>query len=426
VDGDGKFHGAGEPDDEAAMIIEPQADGKWAIKSKKYGWDTGGLGEDRTAFVKEITPDRLWTIHLAMHPHINLKNTMRKAYVHLDGTSFSTDEIVPWGDDATVTLHFNDENGTYSLVTCEGQFLTNAGALAASNSEASHFILEFQGGQVPFKAKATGKYITALGARGTLKASKSSITKDEQFVMDDSFPQITLKSANGKLVSSKGGIELSANATVMTDSEIYQLEPTGNDDANARSAGFTIKTSVPKYWTLDGSSVQAVGTNAADGKAFAIKWRGAKVAIKASNGKYVIQLMNAQLHTKADEATEENNGLYTYEIVNPPQLVLRGEFGFVGTLPSGLLECNNSRPEIYTMEITNGKVNITHKVSGKYWVVGQNGVSCTGNSGEDYALEIYDNSMLCLKSSDKYFEGAQNGACTVTGSKAGKTAFFEY
>jgi len=425
VDGDGKFLGSGDKDDEAAMIIEPQSDGKWAIKSKKYGWYTGGLGEDLTAFVKEISADRLWTVHLAMHPQVNLRNVQRKAYVHLDGGAFGTDEIVPWGDDATVTIHFNDEDGTYGLVTCEGKFLTATGALG-ENTEDAHFVLEFQGSQVSFKSKTNNKYVTSLGAKGTLKASKNAISKDEQYVMEDSFPQITLKGKNGKFVSTKQGVELACSATAVTDHEIFQIEPMGTDDSSARTATFALKSSVPKYWTLDGSSCQAVAEDSAAAEStFTVEWRGTHIALKASNGKYVIQMMNNYLHAKESEATAENGGEFTYEIVNRPQLVLRGEYGFIGTLPSGLLECNKSTPEVYTMDINDGNVHIAHS-NGKFWKVGSNGVSCTGASPENYTLEIYDNSMLCLKQGDKYFEGAQNGAFTLTGSGPGKSTFFEY
>jgi fascin 1/2 len=420
VDGDGKFLGSGDGQgEEEAMIIEPQDDGSWAIKSKKYGWYCGGTGENLSAFVKEIDPTKIWTIHLAMHPQVNLRNVMRKAYCHMDNGSFATDEIVPWGEDATITLHFNTEDGTYGLVAADGLFLTATGALGP-NDDSAKFIIEFQGGQVSFKSKVSNKYVTALGAKGTLKASKAGITKDEQFVMEDSFPQIALHSKNGKYVSTKQGVELAAFADTITNNAIFQVEPLDNN------GNWAIKSNVPKYWNLDGLSVQATETDSsAATSCFAIEWRGAQIALKASNGKYVAQMMNNYLHANVDEATEENGGVFTYEIVNRPRLVLRGEYGFVGTLPSGLLECNKSTPEIYIMVVHDGKVQISHQ-NGKYWKVGSNGVSCSGGSPEDYAIELYDNSMLCLKMGDKYFQGAQNGAFTLTGTKADKSTHFEY
>ena len=43
IDGDGKFTGDGEENDsETALVIEPLDDGRWNLKSAKYGWYAGG------------------------------------------------------------------------------------------------------------------------------------------------------------------------------------------------------------------------------------------------------------------------------------------------------------------------------------------------------------------------------------------------
>ena len=69
------------------------------------------------------------------------------------------------------------------------------------------------------------EYLTALGARGTLKAAKESISKDELFVLEDSHPQLKLKSATGgKRVSVRTGIEVAANQDTVTDAELFQIE----------------------------------------------------------------------------------------------------------------------------------------------------------------------------------------------------------
>lgn len=114
-----------------------------------------------------------------------------------------------------------------------------------------------------------------------------------------------------------------------------------------------------------------------------------------------------------------------YEIINRPRLVLRGEYGFVGTLPSGLLECNKSAPEVYTMNVDKGMVQIAN-ANGKFWKVGDNGISCSGDVAENYTMSLHEESMMCLMFKGKYFEGFQNGAFTCTGSKPGKSSYFEY
>merc|ERR1711935_1147613 len=75
VDGDGKF----------------QADGRWLLKSAKYGWYLGGSGENLSAFISEPQEDRFWKVHLAMHPQITLKNIKRTRYAQLSGDVFQCD-----------------------------------------------------------------------------------------------------------------------------------------------------------------------------------------------------------------------------------------------------------------------------------------------------------------------------------------------
>lgn len=424
VDGDGKFTcDVAEKGDEQAMIIEPQPDGRWAIKSKKYGWYTGGTGENLTAFTKEITEDRLWTVHLAMHPQINLYNVMRKAYVHLspEGNCFNTDELIPWGEDATITVVFS--GGTYGLQACNGSFLNEDGTLTPTETANSHFILEFKGGMVSFKGHSNGKYLTALGGKGALKASKSSITRDEQFRMEDSFPQITLKGVSDKYVSLKQGIECACTAAKVTDEEIFQIEPLGVESFSDHSCQFAIKGNTKKYFGLVENSVQAKFDNSQDPAThFTIEWMEDKIAIKASNGKYVEQLNNKYLSAKADAVSDHT--LYTWELTNRPRLVLRGEYGFMGTLPSGLLECNKSEATVYDMSVKEGKCAIS--AGPKFLKVHSNGISANGESAEPYFLEIYDNSKLAVKHDGKYFQSSQNGALTLTGTKLDKYTLFEY
>jgi len=428
VDGDGKFTcDADEKGEEQQLVIEPQASGKWAIKSKKYGWYTGGTGENLTAFVSEISDDRLWTVHLAMHPQINLYNVQRKAYVHVDGGSFSTDEIVPWGDDATVNIVFNDVDGTYSIQSCSGLFLAYNGSLVESNTdEKTHFILEFRGGKVSFKTLGKdAKYLTALGSAGTLKAVKPIITKDEQFTLEDSFPQISIRGKNKLFLSTKQGIEVAATANSISDSEIFQLEPLGPEDFDKKSATFAIKSHKPLYFKMEGNSVICNESDASRAGQFEIEWLGSEIAIKSKDtGKYVEQQLNKYLVAKADTITE--GARFTYEIVNRPNLVLRGEYGFVGTLPSGLLECNKSTADSFNCTIKDGDVALANNDSGKFWKVNSNGVSANGDSAENYNIEIYDNSKLAIKFGDKYFQSNQNGAFTATGTKIDKYTLFEY
>jgi hypothetical protein len=75
--------------------------------------------------------------------------------------------------------------------------------------------------------------------------------KDEQFLLEESKLQICLVAPNGKLVSIKQGIDLSANQYERDYSSIFQLEY--DEDFHA----YHIRTYDNKYWKIESLGVQA-------------------------------------------------------------------------------------------------------------------------------------------------------------------------
>ena len=73
---------------------QAQRDGTWAIKSQAYGWYVRGVVGKQpatlSAFDKELSPDALWKVHLAMHPQITLKNIKRRRFVSESGNDTLT------------------------------------------------------------------------------------------------------------------------------------------------------------------------------------------------------------------------------------------------------------------------------------------------------------------------------------------------
>lgn len=430
VNGDGEFKGdATEAGAEETFAIEAQPDGRWAIKSAKYGWYAGGAGEDLSAFVEEITEDKLWTVDLAMHPQICIRGVQRKRYIHLsdDRSSLTTDEDIPWGDDAVCELHFNRAERAYNLLSCNGQYLGAGGKLSDSKDGSNDFTIEFQkGGRVAFKNKSNQKYLTSLGATGLCKATKSGAGADEIYQFENSYPQISLRANNGQLVSIKGGIECAANqGGALTDKEIFQLEPLGGDQ-------WFVKAHIDKLWTLVDGAVHSAATppgpdeqvDAAGNNAFTVEFDGPNVMFRAANGNYLSTKMNKYI--KADTATPDDSCVFTWTLVNRPRLILRGEFGFINTMPSGLLECNKSSPEVYNLTVTDGKAAISAQ-NGKFWKITETGVSATGDKAEDYSLKLFPNSRLAILSEkQQLFTCQQHGALTATGDRVSSASLFEY
>lgn len=427
INGDGKLSGnTDEPDNECGFIIEAQPDGSWALKSAAYGWYLGGGADDLSAFVTEISQDRLWTVHLAMHPHVTIRNLKRRRYLHLsdDQSSITTDEDIPWGHDAVLEVAFNPETKGTNLKTSNGSCLSSTGALLEQPDASCDFILEFSGKDVSFKSTATGKYLTSLGSTGLAKASKSSISDDERFTFGNSFPQIKLKASNGSLLSVKQGVEVAAMAAAdepETDAEIFQLEPLGNGK-------WFIKSHSDKLFTLTDGGIHATTPpdSASEANEFEIKFDGKDITIKANDGKYVKQQMNRYLKAASTDDAEDACK-FEWTMVNRPRIVLRSTFGFAYTTQSGKMECNRAVPEAYNFAITDGKCSIQSSTGG-FVKVGEDGVVSANSAAPDFFyVELFEYSKMKIKTEDgRVFRFENNGAITCVDSCDEEYTLFQY
>jgi len=158
---------------------------------------------------------------------------------------------------------------------------------------------------------------------------------------------------------------------------------------------------------------------------FSVEWMGPMLALKASNGHYVAPKKNGgSCHASSPAVTEEST--FVFEIINRPTLILRGEFGFVASSPSGVLECNKCNAEVFTMHVSGGMCKIAGS-NGKFWKVGVNGVTVTGAEPDLFTLELVELSKFLIKAPNgKYLLGQQAGSFTATGTKAEAATLWEF
>jgi hypothetical protein len=194
-------------------------------------------------------------------PRVSIRHVMRKRYVHLSGGQLTTDEDVPWGSDSLITIHVF-EDGKYAFQADNGRFLSYTSELKEAVDDSCKFAIEFAKGDIgkvcfkasnnstffskefifsiPFKPQTpqpsspspplltlanTTEYLTPSGATGLLKTAREEATRDEQFMLEDSQPQIKLKNIKfGKFASIKGSLEVQCNQTATTDTECFQME----------------------------------------------------------------------------------------------------------------------------------------------------------------------------------------------------------
>lgn len=189
-----------------SVEYDKQGSGKWAFRNVAHGNYLGGSEDNFKCFSKSVADNELWVVQLSIHPQVNLRNVNRKRYAHLKDEQLQVTEVIPWGKEALVILHF--DNGKYALKTYDNRFLNRDGTLSTDLSDDSRFTLEMKSGAncgLAFK-DCTGAYLTAVGATATMKGRNKTVSKDELFTLEDSCPQVILTSlANNKKVSIRQG-----------------------------------------------------------------------------------------------------------------------------------------------------------------------------------------------------------------------------
>ncbi|KAK3717309.1 hypothetical protein QZH41_002312 [Actinostola sp. cb2023] len=393
-------------------------DGKWALKSAHNAY-FGATG-DQLKCVAKIGNAELWTVHLAMHPQINLKSVLRKRYAHLDEASqdIKVSEVIPFGADAMVTLEFID--GKYAIVSSNNKYLSTTGDLKDALGDDCKFSIEFHQTNIAFRDHK-GKYLTAVGT-GRLQSKKETVSKDELFVIEDSHPQCSFIGYNDRRISIKQSTDVKVNQADISDTEIFQvIFKIGSNKVSFLSNN-------EKYWTVDKGVVKATASDISPNCEFEFEWHDTQVAFKASSGKYLVSKGNAPLSDGADEASA--SGLFTVELVNRPLLVLRGEYGFVGCKgTSNRLECNRAIYDVFHMNAERGFYTI-HSAKGKYWHTEDDGsisVSADESSADKFQIELRGRNGLCIKSPNGcYLKGEQNGTFNAKGSDVSKDTLWEY
>ncbi|KAI4900548.1 hypothetical protein NFI96_026735 [Prochilodus magdalenae] len=422
TDKDGKVSCAAEvPDAECRFLIVAQSDGRWALQSEPFLRYFGGSADYLSCFAQTIGEAELWAVHLALHPQANLLSVARKRYAHLSAaeSEISVDSNIPWGVDSLVTLVYID--GKYSLKTCDNRFLKSDGKLVKDYGPHAGFTLELRSGKLAFKDNE-GKYLTPMGPTGTLKSGRCTKPgKDELFDLEESHPQVVFQAANKRYVSIRQGVSVSANQDEETDMETFQMEI----DKETKKCMF--RTNAGNYWTLvTHGGIQSTATEIETNTMFEIEWLGRRVALKASNGKYVCTKKNGQLAAVSDAVGDDE--LFLLKLINRPILVLRGENGFVcHHKSSNTLDSNRSIYDIFSLLYSDGAYHVKSG-NGKFWYVSGSSVVCSdSDKPEDFFLEFPEHGRVGIKGSNgKYLRGDQGGTLKCNSASLDVTSLWEY
>jgi fascin 1/2 len=429
TDKDGKCDGSYEAiGDETKFEIESQADGRIAIRNSKFGRYFGGSGDQLNCFYKEPAPECLFTIHLAMHPIINLYNVNRRTFAHLVDKEVQVNEVIPWGKDALLVLEFH--GGKYALRTANNKFVEHTGRLADEATKDALYTLVFRNNQVAFR-DVKGKYLAGVGAYAVLQSRKDTISKDELFQLQDSNAQIRMRAPSGRFVSIHDGIEVRANQADINDTEIFELEAVKKDDMSG-DVKWAVRGNNKKYWNSTTSNVICNNDNFSSADCqFEVEWFGNQIALKTSKGCYVSVKGNGQLITTTKEISDECK--LEIDLLNRPVLVLRCDYGFVGEKPeavksTGVLVCNKSVYDVYEVTGDNGIYNLKG-TNGKWVKLDDDGtLNQNGAEPTNFYFELRAHSRMCIVAPNGcYLEADQNGlGFAAKGQSVKSTTLWEY
>uniref|UniRef100_A0A673UQQ9 Fascin n=1 Tax=Suricata suricatta TaxID=37032 RepID=A0A673UQQ9_SURSU len=343
---------AERPGRDCRFLVLPQPDGRWVLRSEPHGRFFGGTEDQLSCFATAISPTELWTVHLAIHPQAHLLSVSRRRYVHLclREDELAADSNTPWGVDALITLTF--QNRRYGLRACDGRYLRSDGRLVREPEARARYTLEFKAGKLAFK-DCDGRYLAPAGPAATLRAGRSTGPgKDELFDLEESHPQVVLVAANHRYLSVRQGVNVSASQDEELHHETFLMQ------VDQETKKCTFYSSTGGYWTLVAhGGIQATAAQVSANTMFEMEWRGRRVALKASNGRYVCMKKNGQLAATSDSVGEDEE--FILKLINRPILVLRGLDGFVRhRRGSNQLDTNRSVYDVFHLSFSDGAYHI--------------------------------------------------------------------
>lgn len=409
-----------EPSEENAFHVEATADGRWAIKSAAHDRYFGGNSDDLDCFAKSIDNNRLWIVHLAMHPQMNLYSLSRKRYAAVESEELQVTQETPWGVNTLITLVYRDRG--YGLMTSDNRFLSKSGSLNSAFDTDTRFTLEFYAGCIAFK-DSDGKYLSPIGPKGAIQSRKAAVSKDEKFSMQDSHPQFYLLSkSRNKYVSVKQGVQVVANQSEVSEdgTEMFQME------INPENGLWSFRTTKENYWNVDSNSnVMADNRKRTDDSWFEIEWRGRSVRLRAKNGKYIGVKSGGNVVCKSDESEAEE---FVLTLINRPVIVFRCMNSFIG-IQGDKLNGNRANYDIFQMEENNGAYAFKGR-NGKYWALSSDGsIAINASHPEYFIIELVKHSRLIIRpeQAEKYLMADKvTGALTASGGRDDAGALWEY
>ncbi|KAJ7329406.1 hypothetical protein JRQ81_015580 [Phrynocephalus forsythii] len=328
-------------DSRSHFLLEVHPSGAWTLQqpdSQKY---VGSDGEDVFCVSWGLSSHHMWMPQLAVHAHVALFHPSSQLYARADPelNRVWVDTPVPCLEECGFVLRFR--SGACHLETSGHKFVSRAERLARMPSAETAFQLTLRPGGLAFLADREGRVLYPQGSRGLLCLGHQPQGNEEWFVVERCPLWVTLRTMRAKrYLSILRDSEVYAGSKKATPTSPFLLE-FGPDAQMVQLKG------IHHRYLAQQRPCQRVAANGSCEEAesrFRIWWHFGSVFLQAANGCYLGRLPVGRVVARAmHPGPKEEFGV---RLANRPFLVLRGQYGYVGSSAGQeVLQCNALEPD---------------------------------------------------------------------------------
>uniref|UniRef100_A0ABM5GK17 Fascin n=1 Tax=Pogona vitticeps TaxID=103695 RepID=A0ABM5GK17_9SAUR len=399
VDADGTVR-CGRPasDHLSHLLLEVHPSGAWTLQqpdSKKY---LESDGEDVFCVSRGLSSHQRWMPQLAVHAHVVLFHPSSRRYARADPdlNRVWVDASVPHLEECSFVLRF--WSGACHLETSNHQFVSRSETLAEKPSAETAFQLTLRPGCLVVLADRGGRVLYPQGGRGLLCLGDSPEDHEEWFVIKRCPQWVTLKTRAKRYASVLGDSQVYAGSKKATPTSPFLFE-VGPDAQTVQLKGVHHRYLAQRQ----GKRVAADGSREEPETRFQVSWHYGSIVLRALNGCYLGTLPVGLVVARAEHPGP--NEAFEVHLANRAFLVLRGQYGYVGS-PAGheILQCNVLEPDcVELLPCQRGVYHFQSRGKGFWSLTPERTLKAGGVVALNFCLEIRGNHRLAVLAPNGYY-----------------------
>ncbi|XP_077196725.1 fascin-3 [Paroedura picta] len=413
---------AAAADGQGQFLLEVHPSGAWSLQqvhSRKY---LESDGEDVFCVSRGLTACHMWMPQLAMHAHVVLFNPRLQRYARADPelNRVWVDTRVPYQEECGFILRFR--GGVYHLETSRHHFLSRSEKLVEKPSAETAFHLTLRPGCLAFLTDREGRILYPHGSRGLLCLGDSPADKEEWFLIRRCPQWVSLRTAAQRYVTVVCDSDVYAGPKKVTPMSVFHLE-VSPDSKTVQLRGINHSYLAQR----ECKSLVANGNSSEPQTCFQVHWHYGKIFLRALNGCYVGTLPVGLVAARAmHPGPSEEFGLL---LANRPFLLLRGQYGYVGSSPShDVLQCNLLEPDGISLLPCKHSIYHLQTHSKSFWsLTAEKTFKTGGKVALNFCLEIRGNNILAILAPNGYYlRGDREGTLMADSQEVTSETLWEF